>query len=175
MVLDDVILALLVTLASCALLPIAHGLVERFVLPRRNDLSPQVVLVKLALALDVVLMGAVVLATQDGGEVASCIVYSQIFFNAYAYAYFHVFNLSETGRRIKMLIALGSSEGQCAGTDDTYSPREMIAMRLVRLEQMAQIRPDEMGRYRTCSPILLSIGGLLRGIGILLLGKNRIA
>lgn len=175
MVLDDVILALLVTLASCALLPIAHGLVERFVLPRRNDLSPQVVLVKLALALDVVLMGAVVLATQDGGEVASCIVYSQIFFNAYAYAYFHVFNLSETGRRIKMLIALGSSEGQCAGTDDTYSPREMIAMRLVRLEQMTQIRPDEMGRYRTCSPILLSIGGLLRGIGILLLGKNRIA
>jgi hypothetical protein len=175
MVLDNVILALLVTLASCALLPIAHGLVERFVLPRRTDLSPQVVLVKLTLALDAVLMGAMVLAIQDRGEVASCIVYSQIFFNAYAYAYFHVFNLSETGRRIKMLIALGSSEGQRAGTDDTYSPREMIAMRLVRLEQMAQIRLDEMGRYRTCSPVLLSIGGLLRRVGIFLLGKNRIA
>jgi hypothetical protein len=175
MVLDNLILALLVTLVSCALLPIAHGLVERFVLPRRTHLSPQAVLVKLTLALDAVLMGAMVLAIQDRGEVASCIFYSQIFFNAYAYAYFHVFNLSETGRRIKMLIALESSEGQRAGTDDTYSPGEMIAMRLVRLEQMAQIRLDEMGRYRTCSPVLLSIGGLLRRVGIFLLGKNRIA
>lgn len=168
-------MALLVTLASCTLLPIAHSLIERFVLPRRTDLSPQVVLIKLTLVLEAVLMGAVVLSTQDGGEVASCIVYSLIFFNAYAYAYFHVFNLSETGRRIKMLIDLGSSEAERAGTDDTYSPRDMIAMRLVRLEQMGQIRPDEMGRYRTCSPVLLSIGGLLRRVGNFLLGKNRIA
>jgi hypothetical protein len=174
MALGEGIMTLLITSVSCALLPIAHGLVERLVLSRRNDLSPQVVLVKLTLALDTVLMGAIVLAILDSVEVASCVIYSQIFFNAYAYAYFHIFNLSETGRRIKMLVALRSSERRSAGADDNYSPRDMIAMRLVRLEQMGQICPDEMGRYRISSPVLLSIGGLLRWVGIFLLGKNRV-
>ena len=60
------------------------------------------------------------------------------------YTYFHFFNMSETARRIRILIHL---LGQNLSSDqlfELYGPKQMIQVRLLRLCQMGWLRlsPD---------------------------------
>lgn len=69
-------------------------------------------------------------------------------FNCTAYAYFHVFNMSETARRIRMLLYLYEQGGATA--DElfaVYPPTDMVTARLQRLVEMRQIARHADGRY----------------------------
>lgn len=53
--------------------------------------------------------------------------------------YFHVFNMSETARRIKLLTQIYQRKSPAA---EDYSPRRLVEIRLERLMQAQQVRVD---------------------------------
>lgn len=74
-------------------------------------------------------------------------VYGVIIYTALAYVYFHLFNMSETARRIKILALLsryGASDPDRLGGG--YGAGEMLEARLERLRSTGQIREAD-GRY----------------------------
>lgn len=101
-------------------------------------------------------------------ELALAALYSIVVFNALAYAYFHLFNMSETARRIRILyeIYLAGVLTQ-AGLESSYSSSVMLENRLERLLEMRQIKRisnlyflDNRLIYRAASIVALW-GGLL--------------
>ena len=81
-------------------------------------------------------------------ELPFMLLFCLIVYNGIGYAYFHVFNMSETSRRVHMLIYLHRQEGVTSRElFDSYSPADMIDVRLRRLVDMGQLscRPD--GRF----------------------------
>ncbi len=172
---------LLISLGACFLLLVAHVLLERLLLRRRKNVSPQVALVKLSLVIySVPILSAAWMYAMDSigdsREMAFSIIYSLVVYNAFAYTYFHVFNLSETGQRIRFMIDMKfHKNGKGLMTTQAYSPRTIILMRLARLEQMGQIRLGPDKGYRIHGRQLLLVGQFLRRISILLVGKNSTA
>lgn len=74
-------------------------------------------------------------------------VYAVIIYSALAYVYFHLFNMSETARRIKILSLLyrdGATEKGRFGSG--YGAGAMLEARLERLRSTGQIREAD-GRY----------------------------
>ncbi len=99
------------------------------------------------------------------------IVYGVLAFNSVAYAYFHFFNLSETGRRIRMLLQLLEGDQIVADYQPaSYSVEAMVSQRLVRLLQMGQIF-ESGGRYRIESRFLLATAKMIRFVGQLTTGR----
>jgi hypothetical protein len=129
--------------------------------------SPQAHLVKLLLLLNLPLLGGVLFLGGVEGRSASEMLLMSIFafivFNGTGYAYFHVFNMSETARRIRMLLSIrdhGSlHSGELAAE---YSPEHMVRARLARLIEMGQVVRDADGRYRIKSHFLVWAAGLVR-------------
>ncbi len=67
------------------------------------------------------------------------LAFSGIVYNGIAYAYFHVFNMSETARRIHILLHVLTHNGVNAESlSENYLPRSMASVRLDRLEKMGQ-------------------------------------
>lgn len=56
------------------------------------------------------------------------------------YTYFHIFNMSETARRIRLLFAVARNQTDFRETEDLYEESEMIEIRLKRLESLKQIK-----------------------------------
>ena len=86
-------------------------------------------------------------------------------YNSLAYAYFHFFNLSETGRRIRMLLQLLDGQQPDLGSAGAYGGQAMIAQRLVRLQQMGQITLSG-DRYTLRSRFLWRIGRWIHALGV---------
>jgi len=75
--------------------------------------------------------------------------YTYVFmiYSFWAYIYFHVFNMSETSRRMRMLTAIASRKARSLPeVEAIYDDREMIQARLLRLVALGQVR-EERGRY----------------------------
>lgn len=122
--------------------------------------SPQAFLAKLVVVCNLpVLAGAGIIGAVEGRglpEAALMLIYAAVVFNGAAYAYFHVFNMSETARRIRMLLFLCEQNG--ATKDDlleVYSPINMVTARLERLVEMRQIARDQEGHYHVTGRLLL--------------------
>ncbi len=170
-------LTLACTVVACVALLVSHALMVRLWLARRPGTSPQ----KATALLGVVLNGPLVAAILACGvwtkaplaDLSLALIYAVLAFNSVAYSYFHFFNLSETGRRIRMLLQLlegdriGSGDGEAA---TTYSAHVMVSQRLVRLMQMGQIN-ETMGRYRISGQFLLRSANLVRLIGRMTTGR----
>lgn len=57
------------------------------------------------------------------------------------YCYFHVFNMTETSRRVKLLSLRAARGGRAAeGAETVYDVDEILRIRLRRLERLGQIR-----------------------------------
>ena len=74
-------------------------------------------------------------------ELIWAVFYSLIVYNALAYSYFHVFNMSETARRIRILYEIYTSK-QLKASDiaPLYNANDMLNSRLERLLSMKQIK-----------------------------------
>ena len=68
-------------------------------------------------------------------------IYSLVVYNAFAYSYFHIFNMSDTARRIRILHEIRISK-QLRASDiaSLYSANDMLNSRLERLLSMKQIK-----------------------------------
>lgn len=101
-------------------------------------------------------------------ELIFAALYSIAVFDALTYAYFHLFNMSETARRIRILYEIYLSGVMTqAGLELSYNPSVMLENRLDRLVAMRQLRRkgnlyllDNKLIYRVSSIVALW-GGLL--------------
>ena len=80
---------------------------------------------------------------RDGGGSAE-LLFSLFGGALLAHIYFHIFNMSETARRIRLLIEI--KEGSETPLAETYTPENMISIRLARLRELKQADWVE-GRY----------------------------
>ncbi|MCR4287058.1 MAG: hypothetical protein NUW09_03490 [Deltaproteobacteria bacterium] len=73
--------------------------------------------------------------------------YSLMVFNLLGYSYFHVFNMSETARRIRLLTELAASGPiRKEELSSIYSEQSMFDVRIVRLKSLGQLK-EINGRY----------------------------
>lgn len=164
----SVSILLLVYVPACAVaLGVAHVLLSRRQAAGRRPVSPQASLARLILMSNVpALAGAAVIAWHEARppvETVPMLVFSGIVYNGIAYAYFHVFNMSETARRIRILLhVLIHNDVNAGNLRDDYSPRDMVAVRLDRLEQMGQVARGTDGGYRIAGRVLLSAARVIR-------------
>ncbi len=112
----------------------------------------------------------------DNGLLLSTVLYSVVVYLALGYTYFHLFNMSETARRIRLLYEIESGFFTVAETPAAgASPVQIsLATRLERLEGLGQIERGTGGEsyYVKGRTILLGarivrLWGLLLGIDIL--------
>lgn len=85
--------------------------------------------------------------TARGAELVSAVFYCFIVYNALAYTYFHIFNMSETARRIRMLYELERA-GPLSASDiiSMYGTPHLIGVRLDRLVDLGQLSCND-GHY----------------------------
>src|SRR3989338_5221655 len=138
-----------------------HGLVYRLLGMSRRVLSPQIFLIKLILYLNLpmwVMAWIIAIGEQrDYKETCWMLAFIGIIFNGFGYAYFHFFNMSETSRRIRLLIMIRQGRTTDQEIAGDYSPEEMIHFRLRRLEEMRQIIKGDDGRYRVSGRFFLGV------------------
>lgn len=143
-----------------------HIIVVRCLRHVDRPFSPQVHLAKLLFLLNLPLLGGVLCigwAEARGlGETLLMALFALLVFNGIGYAYFHVFNMSETARRIHMLLWIrdhGAIRGELVAE---YSPKHMVHARLARLVEMGQITREADGRYRLRARFLVLAANLVR-------------
>ena len=103
----------------------------------------------------------------------SSITYILLAFNAFSYSYFHLFNMSETGRRIRMLreIKVGGLKTE-KEIQNVYSVTDMIEERLHRLQDLGQIKLNAVGNYQTSGYLLIFMAKIFRKTRKIVLGRN---
>ena len=81
-------------------------------------------------------------------ELAWAGIYSLVVYNALAYAYFHIFNMSETSRRVRILYEIYASK-QINASDiaSLYNTKHMLNARLERLLSTKQIKQSGNGYF----------------------------
>ncbi len=135
----------------------------------KKSQSPQMALVKLILLLNIpLLMGVGAIFIFERFSIAEGILmllYSFMIYNALGYAYFHFFNMSETARRIRILIHI-ASQGQVtlSELEKKYTPAHMVSNRLARLVQMGQIKKNADDIYLLKSARLLLIAKCIKAL-----------
>lgn len=146
----------------------AHMLLSRYGGQRLRLKSPQVLLVRLVLVVNIpVLAGAWLIARselRDTAQAMYMLVFAFLVFNGIAYAYFHIFNMSETARRIRMLLQIrraGPAGLRVHELEHQYSQQNMIEARLDRLVLMNQLSLGSDGRYRVAGNTLLWAGRIM--------------
>lgn len=109
------------------------------------------------------------------------LLYAFIVFNLMGYTYFHIFNMSETARRVRILYDI-YTRGSITKVDieKSYHKEDMVAVRLQRLLGLGQIRKVNGAyfldrRLLYYAAILLAFWSRLIGLSILPEGykKNR--
>lgn len=85
----------------------------------------------------------------------SSIIYAFLVYNSLGYAYFHVFNMSETARRIKILFEIKKNKSlSVENLTQDYQSDFMVKTRLQRLIELNQIKQIN-GKYFIKCKILL--------------------
>ena len=97
------------------------------------------------------------------GENRTLPLYSFLVSLLSGHVYFHIFNMSETARRIRILIQIRKSGSVApdAFERENYSPEEMVKIRLQRLVELQQIS-ESRGVYKTRPSILLVAAMILK-------------
>lgn len=157
-----------VTCFSLVALVMVHALASRYDGSRRRALSPQLALVRLTLVFNIPVLSSVWLIArfEDRSTIEALymLLFAFVVFNGVAYAYFHFFNMSETARRIRMLLQIrqaGASGLRIKELEREYSPQDMIDARLDRLVEMHQLVLDADGRYWVSGRVLLWAGRVM--------------
>ncbi|MCP4701852.1 MAG: hypothetical protein GY862_34075 [Gammaproteobacteria bacterium] len=119
---------------------------------KRSGSSPQGALFKIILLGNVPLVaGAILIGSNEGRpltELLGMFFYCIIVYNCFLYAYFHFFNMSETARRIKMVLYLRDHNGlEKHKLLAMYSPEDMVQVRLRRIVKMGWAAETDDGKY----------------------------
>lgn len=116
----------------------------------RSKRSPQKVLGLVIIAGDILLLTGLTSTAIAEGLLhgGALIAYCLIVYNAVMYSYFHLFNMSETARRIRILLnVLEHGVLRREKILAIYSPCDMVMVRLERLVLMGWLKRNSAGRY----------------------------
>jgi DNA-binding transcriptional ArsR family regulator len=96
-----------------------------------------------------------------------------VIYGALSYCHFHFINLGETARRIRILRELAESPDGLSREElsGRYNARQMLSVRLARLEGNGQLRLEN-GRYVSGAPAVLGMARALDFMKRLLLGRK---
>ncbi len=143
-----------ILLCSPLIILAVHAVVSRVL----HKSSPQVAAVKSILIgylpTGLLLWGFVFNNITLGGDIILASVYALVVYTAFAYTYFHFFNMSETARRIRIMYEIymtGSLPAQRVTA--LYGTGDMIDRRLKRLVAMKQLKYND-GKYSIDGRIL---------------------
>ena len=109
--------------------------------------SPQIFLFKLSLIWFLILLVLLAEALWNStfSTILSAFLYCMIVYFCLIYTYFHFFNMSETARRIRILIHLLRQNMSSEQLYKLYGPKEMIQVRLLRLCEMGWLKQTSDG------------------------------
>ena len=145
---------------------ILHVAAYRFLHVQDFTKSSQLFLIKLVAYCNIpVLAWTIFLGRAEGRstvETVWMIAFTFVVFNGFGYTYFHVFNLSETARRLRMMIAIQEGCPNLQAMQEGYSSKDMVQVRLARLQSMGQIEKGPDGRYRLREGFFLYVARLIR-------------
>lgn len=163
---DISVAVLLLALLAPFGLFLAHAVYCRW-LGRHRSGSPQVALTQLILLGNIpLLFGVALIAHMEHRQAHEWVwmaVFVLVVFNAVGYAYFHVFNMSETARRIRILIEIFRHDTlPSRDLRGDYSPEQMIRVRLDRLVKMGQVSRTPDGLYNIDSRLLVTAAKAMR-------------
>lgn len=104
--------------------------------------------------------------TSTPGSLTVAILYALIVYNLFSYSYFHVFNMSETARRIRILYEIYRA-GSLNAEDipAIYSPKGMLDNRVSRLLTLGQIKRLDGERYALKGRLLYNAARMIAGWG----------
>lgn len=87
---------------------------------------------------------AVYLGTLAGAALLSASLYAALTYALFAYSYFHVFNMGETARRVRILSELRErGELSAAELKSLYNTAAILDRRMERLVALGQVRLEE--------------------------------
>lgn len=161
-------LVLAILISSPFILMIFHIIFLKTLKFINMNVSPQLILFLIIILFNV----PVLLSTYFLTKKIDIIIYSFIVYNCIGYCYFHIFNMSETARRIKILIEI-MQKGALSAEDLklSYNTDLMIKYRLERLIGLKQIIKTNDNKYILSGKILL-IGALFMYAWRKILGFN---
>jgi len=141
---------------------IIHIAVLRILIKRKINFLPLLVAVKCALFCNIpLLLISWFLLTRQKLEVyaiINAVLYILIIYNALAYGYCHIFNMSETARRIRILHELNRGvRFRYNELADKYGAKNMLDIRLERLIDMKQVS-EHNEHFLLKSSLLYRIG-----------------
>lgn len=130
--------------------------------------SPQL-LTMLSMALGYLPFFCVIVSLSSSGQRdPSFFAYMFFLYSFSAYTYFHVFNMSETSRRIRMLAAIDSQGLDRVGElEGIYDEDKMIRVRVDRLIALGQIR-EEGGMFYPKGLLFPAAASFIYGLSRLL-------
>lgn len=130
-----------------------HVLAAHTYLRSHPEVSRQkfVLMLNLLVASGLALLGALTELDSQRSFLSSLFLF--ITAMGFGHLYFHVFNLSETGRRVRILTDLLNASQPLAHRNQ-YAPNDMIENRVNRLVQMGALKQSELG-FNTEPNILL--------------------
>ena len=149
-----------------ALAVVLHILCYRLIWRGLGPRSPQGFLARLILGMNLFLPpGVLEIARVEGRsarETVLMLIFVFLVFNGFLYAYFHFFNMSETARRIRMLLLIRFKGAlQDEEMRENYSPVSMVKVRLNRLVETGQIIKRSDDQYYIASFFLLRVSFLI--------------
>lgn len=146
--------------AAFAALIILHAISFRLNSRIKLAASGQILLIKNGALINIFLILTYVGMTYENQECVWGLAYILIIFNGLTYMYFHFYNMSETARRIRLLVLIhtNSEVANVDSLNSSYDVTSMVSLRLQRLQAMGQISQSE-GKYFIKARLLL-IGAL---------------
>lgn len=181
---------LLTVLSSPVIILLLHIILSRLALFFRTKRPPQFICVMavlfgnlffLILLLFLCFIAPGASDTVPAAVTVPSILYAFIVYNLMGYTYFHIYNMSETARRVRILYDI-NSKGRLkkADIEKFYHKGDMVAMRVERLLGLKQIKQKNGAyvldaRLLYYAALLLAFWSRLIGLSILPEGyrKNR--
>lgn len=155
---------LITAIISPLILFISHIILIRTLNFFRIKFNLQLILFLLILFWNIPLLSVTFYLTKGSGPEAiiSSVVYIILIYNGAGYFYFDIFNMSDTARRIKLLISMAISKRmKIEDAKEDYSVDKMISNRIERLIGMRQIREIEDGKFIISNKFLLLAANLV--------------
>ncbi len=182
-------IALLLTALSSPLLILAlHIILSRVALALRTKRVPQFICVMAVLLGNIFFLILLLLlcfnvpGTRDiipAPAGFSSFLYAFIVYNLIGYTYFHIYNMSETARRVRILYDI-NSKGRLkkADIEKLYHKGDMVEVRVERLLGLRQIKEQSGayvldGRFLYYAALVLALWSRLIGLSIMPEGYTR--
>lgn len=151
---------LIICALSCLLFFIAHILAVRICSFFKIAILQQLLLFILMIFWNIPLVIGTIININNipQMQVVPSLLYVVLVYNCIAYSYFHIFNMSDTARRIRILIAVQLKEIiREKDIAEIYATTDMVNQRIERLVNMRQITKNKEGRYIINNSFLLGV------------------